>query len=142
MRTPSWQSGEPAPDAGLLGDVSSDKQRALSAQLADELPAGLYATSGCDAGQCCTARGAAGDALPPRGLLQLANIARRLPAAVANKARSLSPAYCCCCATPAIRRLSRRRAFAGHFRSRRLRLRPSWRKAVPAAELQRWTLGE
>lgn len=134
------EDGRPVAAANLhltlafLGDVSNDKQRAL-AQLAGRIrqPGLRYIwmtpVSGCVHAWCgwgCASRRA--------GCCSwLICCARRPPAAVVTKARSLFTRILRCCATPAIRWLSRRRAFAGHFRSRRLRFTPlRMGKAVPA----------
>ncbi len=133
LKTDARGSGEPAPDAGLLGDVSNDKQRARNwpDEFASRALRYIWMTpvSGCVRAWCgwgCASRRA--------GCCSwLICCARRPPAAVVTKARSLFTRILRCCATPAIRWLSRRRAFAGHFRSRRLRFTPlRMGKAVPA----------
>lgn len=118
----------------FLGDVSNDKQRAL-AQLAGRIRQPGFTLHLDDAGQWLRSRVVwLGMRQPPRGLLQLANMLRA-QAARSGCYQSPQPftRILRCCATPAIRWLSRRRAFAGHFRSRRLRFTPlRMGKAVPA----------
>lgn len=143
------EDGRPVAAANLhltlafLGNVSNDKQRAL-AQLAGRIRQPGFTLHLNDAGQWLRSRVVwLGMRQPPRGLLQLANMcARRPPAAVVTKARSLFTRILRCCATPAMRWLSRRRAFAGHSRSRRLRFTPlrmgRAAPAMPSYSAGRW----
>ncbi len=134
LKTDARRSGEPAPDAGLLGDVSNDKQRAL-AQLAGRIRQPGFTLHLDDAGQWLRSRVVwLGMRHPPRGLLQLANMLRA-QAARSGCYQSPQPFH------PHITLLRDAShtvaipppGFAGHFRSRRLRFTPlRMGKAVPA----------
>lgn len=134
------EDGRPVAAANLhltlafLGDVSNDKQRAL-AQLAGRIRQPGFTLHLDDAGQWLRSRVVwLGMRQPPRGLLQLANMLRA-QAARSGCYQSPQPFH------PHITLLrdashtvvTRHRAFAGHFRSRRLRFTPlRMGKAVPA----------
>ncbi len=135
------EDGRPVAAANLhltlafLGDVSNDKQCAL-VQLAGRIRQPGFTLHLDDAGQWLRSRVVwLGMRQPPRGLLQLANMLRA-QAARSGCYQSPQPFH------PHITLLrdashtvwlSRRRAFAGHFRSHRLRFTPlRMGKAVPA----------
>lgn len=134
------EDGRPVAAANLhltlafLGDVSSDKQRAL-AQLAGRIRQPGFTLHLDDAGQWLRSRVVwLGMRQPPRGLLQLANMLRA-QAARSGCYQSPQPFH------PHITLLRDAShtvaipppGFAGHFRSRRLRFTPlRMGKAVPA----------
>lgn len=139
-------AGRPVAAANLhltlafLGEVSADKQRALSAMAGRIRQPGFTLTLD-DAGQWLRSRVVwLGTRQPPRGGLQLANMLRaRPPAAAAIKARSRFIRTSPCCATRATRCLFRRPDLAGRLRSTNLfSTNPALAADAPA--IRRWNV--
>ena len=101
----------------FLGEVSAEKQRALSA-LAGRLQQPGFTLTLDDAGQWLRSRVVwLGTRQPPRGLLQLASMLRAQAArSAAIRVRSRFIRTLPCGAMPVRRCRSRRPAFAGRFR--------------------------
>lgn len=139
-------AGRPVTAANLhltlafLGEVSADKQRALSA-MAERIRQPGFTLTLDDAGQWLRSRVVwLGTRQPPRGVLQLANMLRaRPPAAAAIRVRSRFIRISPCCATRATRWLFRRPDFAGRLRSTNLySTNPALAAAAPAT--RRWNV--
>ena len=132
-------AGRPVAAANLhltlafLGEVSADKQRALSAMAGRIRQPGFTLTLD-DAGQWLRSRVVwLGTRQPPRGVLQLANMLR------AQAARSRFIRISPCCATRATRCRFRRPDLAGRLRSTNLcSTNPALAAGAPA--IRRWNV--